>query len=90
LQDFVKKIEREALGLWLFKEGMILFNGRIYLLPASDFIISIIKESHSSTHKDLHKSLLVSGFSGFYAKKPTRTEQNLFGLNRFLVRSGLY
>ena len=25
-------------------------------------------------------------FYGFYAKKPTRTEQNRFGLNRFSVR----
>jgi hypothetical protein len=32
-----------------------------------------------------------SGFSGFFfAKKPTRTEPNRFGLNRFLVRFGLY
>jgi hypothetical protein len=27
LQDFVKKIKGEALGPWLFKEGIILFNG---------------------------------------------------------------
>jgi hypothetical protein len=31
-------------------------------LPTFDFIILIIKESHSSTHEGLHKSSLVSGF----------------------------
>jgi hypothetical protein len=30
------------------------------------------------------------GFLIFNVRKPIRTEQNRFGLNRFSVRSGLY
>jgi hypothetical protein len=36
------------------------------------------------------QAYLVSGFLVFNAKKPTRTEQNRFDLNRFSIWSGLY
>jgi hypothetical protein len=74
LQDFVKKIEGETLGPWLFKEEIILFNSQIYLLPTSDFIIFIVKESHSSTHKGLINFYWFPVFLVFNAKNPTRIE----------------
>jgi hypothetical protein len=56
LQALVERIqEGEAVGPWKYKEGLIFFKERIYLLSTSSLIHPIIAEIHGSTHKGFSK-----------------------------------
>lgn len=49
--------EGEALGLWEYKEGIILYKGQIYLPLNSPLILAIVEEIHSSAHEGMEKTL---------------------------------
>jgi hypothetical protein len=58
LQALVERIqEGEAVGPWKYKEGLIFFKERIYLLSTSSLIHPIIAEIHGSTHKGFFKTM---------------------------------
>lgn len=57
LQALQARIQQgEAIGLWKIVEGIILFKGRIYLVPDSKLTTSIINEFHRSTHEGYVKT----------------------------------
>ena len=49
--------EGEAIGPWKYKDGLIFFKGRIYLLPRSSLIRPIIVEIHDGTHEGFFKTM---------------------------------
>lgn len=49
--------EGEAVGPWVYKDGILFFMNRIYLREDSPLTDTIIKEIPSSTHEGYHKSL---------------------------------
>lgn len=58
LQEMVKKCQQdEVVGPWKFKDGILYFKNRIYLLTDSSLVPTIVKEMHSSTHEGYHKTL---------------------------------
>ncbi|KAL5803158.1 hypothetical protein ACOSQ4_031463 [Xanthoceras sorbifolium] len=57
LQELKHRIlQDEAVGLWKFVEGIILFKDRIYLANDSKLIQDIIGEFHGSTHEGFVKT----------------------------------
>lgn len=58
LQEKVKQVQDgEALGPWEYRNGILLFKGRIYLSKESALVQEIINQFHSSTHKGFFKTL---------------------------------
>lgn len=58
MQELIKKLQQgEELRPWLLKDEIILFKGRIFLLPSSILISHIMQEFHLSSHEGLHKTL---------------------------------
>ena len=58
LQHLVQLFQnREAIGPWDYKEGILYFKNRIYLLPDSTLVPLIVKEMHASTREGYHKTL---------------------------------
>lgn len=49
--------EGEAIGPWVYNEGVLFFKGRIYLREDSPLITTIVQEIHSSMHEGYHKTL---------------------------------
>lgn len=47
----------EAVGPWSYKEGIIFFKNRIFLLVGSSLVPIIMEEMHSNTRKGFHKTL---------------------------------
>jgi hypothetical protein len=57
-QALVNRIqEGEAIGPWKYKDGLIFFKGRIYLLPGSSLIRPILAEIHDGTHEGFFKTM---------------------------------
>ncbi|KAI5316983.1 hypothetical protein L3X38_036690 [Prunus dulcis] len=58
MQELVDKCEQgEAVGPWEFKDGILYFKNKIYLMSDSSLIPVIVEEMHSSTHEGYHKTL---------------------------------
>ena len=58
LQHLVQLFQnREAIGPWDYKEGILYFKNRIYLLPDSTLVPLIVKEMHASTREGYHTTL---------------------------------
>ena len=48
MQELIKKLQQgEELRPWLLKDRIILFKGRIFLLPSSILISHIMQEFHA-------------------------------------------
>ena len=47
----------EAVGPWEYKDGLIFFKRRVYLLDTSPLVPSIISALHDSGHKGYQKTL---------------------------------
>jgi hypothetical protein len=57
-QALVNRIqEGEAIGPWKYKDDLIFFKGRIYLLPGSSLIRPILAEIHDGTHEGSFKTM---------------------------------
>lgn len=57
LQLLQRNIQQgEAVGPWEYKDGLIFFKQRVYLLPNSPLIPSIISALHNSGHEDYQKT----------------------------------
>ncbi|KAI5334926.1 hypothetical protein L3X38_025059 [Prunus dulcis] len=58
MQELVDKCEQgEAVGPWEFKDGILYFKNKIYLMSYSSRLPVIVEEMHSSTHEGYHKTL---------------------------------
>lgn len=58
LQHLVKLHQQgETVGPWEFKEGILHFKNRIYLVADSPLVPLIIEEMHSSAPEGFHKTL---------------------------------
>jgi hypothetical protein len=47
----------EAIGPWKYKDGLLFFKQRVYLLHNSPLVPSIISTVHNSNHEGYHKTL---------------------------------
>lgn len=58
LQQLLKNIqEEEAIGPWEYKNGLIFFKGRVYLLPASPLVEVVLSSVHNGSHEGYEKTL---------------------------------
>lgn len=58
LQQVVHQIDEGTLSSnWTYKEGIIYFKNRIYLLNPSELIDIIVTEFHKSSHEGYQKTL---------------------------------
>lgn len=49
--------ERETVGPWIEKNGLLLYKGRLYLPLTFDLITTITEQFHEATYEGLHKTL---------------------------------
>ncbi|XP_058006849.1 uncharacterized protein LOC131182184 [Hevea brasiliensis] len=58
LQNLIKKIQQaEAVGPWRYTDGILFFKNKVYLLPTSPLVASIITSIHDSNHEGYQKTL---------------------------------
>lgn len=58
LQKMAQNIQQgQAMGPWGYKEGVIFFKNKIFLLKDSPSIPMIMNQFHSSTHEGYHKTI---------------------------------
>ena len=58
LQLLLRNIQQgEAVGPWEYKDGLIFFKRRVYLLHTSPLVPSIILALHDSGHEGYQKTL---------------------------------
>jgi hypothetical protein len=57
LQELIKKVEEgEALGPWNYKDVILFYKDRIYLLENSVLLATILEQMHGGFHEGYHKT----------------------------------